>query len=138
MPGINDTSKPGASFITNWEIYRTGIIAADVLPDSAPHIVTFAALPVLDLSRNVNGLSNQIWIVLERSTGTGTANIAVYDEQNGSLALLALYSSVFTQATVATLATPIKVTGLLAAKYRILLPTLSATSSWKIHVAHTV
>jgi len=137
MPGIKDLSKPGASFITEWAVYRSGIAAADVLPDSAPHIVTFAALPTLDLRRNGNGLTNQIWIVLERVSGTGTANIAVYDEQNGSLAALALYSSVFTQATVTTLAAPIKVTGLLAAQYRILLTTLSATSSWKIHACHT-
>ena len=75
MPGIRDQSKPGASFITEWAIYRTGIAVADVLPDSAPHIVTFAALPTLDLSRNSNGLSNQIWIVLERSTGTSLRSV---------------------------------------------------------------
>lgn len=140
MPGQKDFSKPGASFLTPWAIHRSGIAVADVLPDSAPHVATFLLISPLDLSRNINGLTNQIWVVLERVSGSGTADVALYMDETGTLALVRPfpYLSVGTQAGVATLATtPLKFTNLLAGKYRVLLTALSATSSWKIHVCHT-
>lgn len=130
MPGFKAPNRPGASYISDWFLHRAGVNAAD--NPATPATVT----AVLDLSKNENGLTNQIWVGVVRTTGTGTIDITLFRKENGSWAAVVPHKQEATQATIAT-STVTKFTGLMAGEYRVICTNLTAGAAWNIHVAHT-
>lgn len=131
MPGRKDATLPGASFISDWEIYRAGIVANDVLV--TPLLVT----ATIDLSRNDNGLTNQIWVYLNRTVGAGTVILSLFRDNTGSWAeIVPIVQEGASTAALDNLALN-KFTGLVAANYRVLVTAMTAGAHWTLHVAHT-
>ncbi len=59
MPGIYDASKPQATFLETWFLYRLAISASDDPNNPA------AVAAVLDLSKSFKGVGNSIRLTLD-------------------------------------------------------------------------
>jgi hypothetical protein len=130
MPGSNDRSLPGASFISDWELYRTGVLEDDDL--SHPEAVE----QVIDLSRNADGLNNQIWVNLDRRSSDGTVTLTLFLKNSGAWAAVEPYKQV-DQQTGLNNRDQHRWTGLLAGVYVILLTSIDLSGEWDVYVAHT-
>lgn len=127
MPGILDASRPKASYISSWAIYRAAVAASDDL--AHPENVT----SIIDLTTSFNGVDAEIWIMPVLASGTGTVDMAVILANNGSLQALQPYATAASEMAVGNQSLQ-KFSGLVAGQYRVLL-TLSATASWDLHFA---
>jgi hypothetical protein len=130
MPGLFDASKSQSSFLESWFLYRSALSAAD--DANNPGAVT----AVLDLSKSFKGTGNSIRIVPRRVSGSGTVSLILVRENNGSLSAVQAYTTIGTNAAVATLVES-SFSDLIAGSYRVLI-TPSATSVWELHVATSV
>jgi hypothetical protein len=133
MPGKKDSSIPGASYISDWYIYRSQVAANDAI-DTIPHIQ--AITDVIDMSRNDKGFDNQIWVHPNRTAGTGTVTLSLYKNNNGSwgdVISVVLEDQQTGQADKGIF----KWTGLLAGIYRIAITAMDSGAKWDLHVAHT-
>lgn len=128
MPGKYDSTNPAASSLTSWAKYRALVAASDDL--AHPEVL----LLTIDLTKSFHGNDSQIWVTPKLVSGSGTVTLTLVLESNGSLVTPKPYITAATSAGVADLV-QIKFTGLISGVYRVLL-TLSATSSWDVHVAH--
>lgn len=131
MPGTRNSSSPQASFITEFALHRAGLTAAD--NTSNPALV----LTALDITRNLSAHSNQIWIGVVRTAGTGTIDITIFRKETGTWFAIAPWTQEGTQATMAT-GTIKKFTGLPAGEYRVLITNITGGSTWSLHEAHSL
>ncbi len=130
MPGIYDASKPQATFLETWFLYRLAISASDDPNNPA------AVAAVLDLSKSFKGVGNSIRLTPRRVSGTGTVDLILVRENVGSLAGSEPYTTLLTNTAVDTLIESV-FTDLIAGKYRVLMA-LSASSVWELHAATSV
>jgi len=130
MPGLYDASKPQASFLETWFLYRAAVAASDDLNNPA------AVTALLDLSKSFKGLGNSIRLTPRRVSGTGTVDLILVRENSGSLAGSEPYTTIATNSAVATLVES-AFSDLIAGKYRVLMA-LSASSVWELHAATSV
>ncbi len=129
MPGKKNSSSANASFISNWELHRSAVAAADNPAD--PSLV----VETVDL-RTDSAFDNQIWVGVVRTAGAATIDITVWRKENGTWAAVVPWVSEGTQAAM-TSGSIKKFTGLPGGEYKVLATNITAANVWNIHVAHS-
>jgi hypothetical protein len=126
MPGRYDSKSPGASFLSAWQLYRSGLIGTD---DTAhPELV-----PALDLSKSFHGSDSEIVIAVHRTVGSGSIDLALYRKNNGSLASVSPYQLIASYTN--TIDADHAFINLLAGEYVILVTNIAGGTTVQIHVA---
>ena len=130
MPGSRDSFSFHAQYLEPWKIYRSGVASNDD-PDH-PELM----LDSVDASGLASGIAAQLWVVPERTDGTGTITITVVQPSTGSLATVRPYQTLGEAAAVPSLGER-RFTGLTAGAFKILVTGIDEGAIWNIHVTTT-
>jgi len=126
MPGVLDSSRPSANFLSPWQLYRGALVGTD--DQAHPELV-----PGLDLSLSFQGLNSQITIAVHRTVGSGSVRLKLYRKNNGSLAAVLPWQLISTYDN--TVDEDHSFTNLVSGEYAILVESIAGGTTVEIHVA---
>jgi hypothetical protein len=124
--GSKDRDDKFASYLTTIKANRTGVNAADTLPDDREDI------PVINLTTSQSAHSNTIVVIPEKTGGAGTITLQLWRLASGYPDWTLVSTTAATAAGV-----EVRFSNLLAAQYQLVCSTLSGGSTWSLYEAHT-